>query len=89
MQANMSANQDLAMVHSSSFSGANAPVAGTVLFDLARDHGPEGPPHSTSNSTIYNPLARHGWRKLMPRPFHPRRDRVARQYFKKADFHAR
>ena len=23
--------------------------------------------HSTSNSTIYNVLARHGWRKLMPR----------------------
>jgi transposase len=25
--------------------------------------------HSTSNSTIYNLLARRGWRKLMPRPF--------------------
>lgn len=25
--------------------------------------------HETSNSTIYNLLARHGWRKLMPRPF--------------------
>jgi hypothetical protein len=23
--------------------------------------------HATSNSTVYNPLARHGWRKLMPR----------------------
>src|SRR5262250_2889134 len=30
--------------------------------------------HPTSNSTIYNLLARHGWRKLMPRPFHPKRD---------------
>jgi hypothetical protein len=30
--------------------------------------------HETSKSTIYNLLARHGWRKLMPRPFHPRRD---------------
>ena len=29
--------------------------------------------HATSNSTIYNLLARHGWRKLMPRPFHPKR----------------
>ena len=27
--------------------------------------------HETSKSTIYNLLARHGWRKLMPRPFHP------------------
>ncbi len=30
--------------------------------------------HETSKSTIYNLMARHGWRKLMPRPFHPRRD---------------
>src|SRR5262245_17809239 len=30
--------------------------------------------HRTSNSTIYNLLARHGWRKLMPRPFHPLRN---------------
>jgi transposase len=27
--------------------------------------------HETSNSTVYNLLARHGWRKLMPRPFIP------------------
>jgi transposase len=40
--------------------------------------------HSTSNSTIYNVLARHGWRKLMPRPFHPRRDLAAQSDFKKA-----
>ena len=26
---------------------------------------------SDSDSTIYNLLHRHGWRKLMPRPFHP------------------
>jgi hypothetical protein len=24
--------------------------------------------HETSKSTMYNLLARHGWRKLMPRP---------------------
>ena len=30
--------------------------------------------HPTSNSTIYNLLNRNGWRKLMPRPFHPKRD---------------
>ena len=33
--------------------------------------------HETSNSTVYNLLARHGWRKLMPRPFHPKRDIAA------------
>jgi transposase len=39
--------------------------------------------HETSSSTIYNLLARHGWRKLMPRPFHPQRDLVAQNAFKK------
>jgi transposase len=43
--------------------------------------------HQTSNSTIYNLLARHGWRKLMPRPYHPRRDLAAQHHFKKAAFH--
>ena len=39
--------------------------------------------HPTSNSTVYNLLARHGWRKLMPRPFHPKRDLAAQSAFKK------
>ena len=39
--------------------------------------------HPTSNSTIYNLLARHDWRKLMPRPFHPDRDLEAQKDFKK------
>jgi len=42
--------------------------------------------HETSKSTIYNLLARHGWRKLMPRPFHPRRDIAAQDAFKKMAF---
>jgi transposase len=37
--------------------------------------------HQTSKSTIYNLLARHGWRKLMPRPFHPKRDIAAQNAF--------
>ena len=42
--------------------------------------------HETSNSTIYNVLARHGWRKLMPRPHHPKRDIAAQNAFKKRAF---
>src|SRR5438067_3889770 len=42
--------------------------------------------HATSNSTVYNLLARHGWRKLMPRPFHPKRDIAAQNAFKKTVF---
>src|SRR5215470_916142 len=39
--------------------------------------------HPTSDSTIYNLLARHQWRKLMPRPFHPERDEDAQEAYKK------
>ena len=39
--------------------------------------------HPTSSSTIYNLLHRHGWRKLMPRPYHPKRDLAAQEAFKK------
>ena len=42
--------------------------------------------HRTSNSTIYNLLARHGWRKLTPRPFHPLRDIASHNAFKKTAF---
>jgi len=42
--------------------------------------------HETSNSTVYNLLARHGWRKLMPRPFHPKRNLAAQNSFKKKGF---
>jgi transposase len=34
-------------------------------------------------STIYRMLARHGWRKVMPRPRHPKADVSAQAEFKK------
>ena len=42
--------------------------------------------HPTSDSTIYNLLDRHQWRKLMPRPFHPERDEEAQEAYKKKGF---
>jgi transposase len=42
--------------------------------------------HETSNSTVYDLLGRHGWRKLMPRPFHPQQDVAAQNAFKKTAF---
>src|ERR1700731_5271228 len=39
--------------------------------------------HPTSDSTVYNLLHRHGWRQLMPRPFHPKRDFAAQNAFEK------
>jgi len=40
----------------------------------------------TSNSTVYNLLARHQWRKLMPRSLHPDRNVEAQNAFKKRGF---
>ena len=36
------------------------------------------------NSTIYRVLKRHGWRKVAPRPRHPKADVTARGAFKKS-----
>ncbi len=39
--------------------------------------------HAVDDSTIYRLLNRHGWRKLMPRPRHPKADPQAQAQFKK------
>src|SRR5439155_17317535 len=39
--------------------------------------------HQVDDSTIYRLLDRHGWRKLMPRPRHPKADPQAKAQFKK------
>ena len=69
---------------------ANAAGAGQLLnvreFKLAYE---KKIGHPTSNSTVYDMLARHQWRKLMPRPFHPERDPDAQEAFKKRGFELR
>jgi transposase len=39
--------------------------------------------HEVDDSTIYRLLHRHGWRKLMPRPRHPKASQEAQEQFKK------
>ncbi|HET9919659.1 MAG TPA: winged helix-turn-helix domain-containing protein [Ktedonobacteraceae bacterium] len=39
--------------------------------------------HEVHESTMYRLLHRHGWRKLMPRPKHPKASREAQEQFKK------
>jgi transposase len=34
-------------------------------------------------STVYRMLARHGWRKIMPRPKHPKAEKEVQEEFKK------
>lgn len=39
--------------------------------------------HEVAESTIYRLLDRHGWRKLVPRPIHPKADLTEQATFKK------
>lgn len=39
--------------------------------------------HRVAKTTIYRMLDRHGWRKIMPRPHHPKSDVKAQKGFKK------
>jgi transposase len=39
--------------------------------------------HVVPKSTVYRMLARHGWRKIAPRPRHPKGDPAAQEAFKK------
>jgi transposase len=39
--------------------------------------------HEVDESSIYRLLHRHGWRKLMPRPRHPKASKEAQEQFKK------
>src|ERR1700758_785860 len=66
---------------------AKAAGAGEMLniHDLKRAYE-EMIGHETSKSTVYDLLARHRWRKLMPRPHHPERDVEAQAAFKKTAF---
>ena len=41
-----------------------------------------------AESTVYRLLARHGWRKIVPRPFHPKRDPEKAEAFKKGATHS-
>ena len=38
--------------------------------------------HAVPKSTIYRMLARHGWRKITPRPHHPKADVLLQEEFK-------
>jgi len=39
--------------------------------------------HSVAKSTIYRLLNRHGWRKIVPRPAHPKTNKEEQEDFKK------
>lgn len=39
--------------------------------------------HKVAETTVYRMLARHGWRKIVPRRRHPKADELAQDTFKK------
>lgn len=39
--------------------------------------------HPVPKSTVYRMLKRHGWRKIAPRPRHPKTDKAEQEAFKK------
>jgi transposase len=41
--------------------------------------------HSIHETTIYRLLKRHGWRKVQPRPRHPKADKNVQETFKKTE----
>ncbi len=53
--------------------------AGTLKRDYERLVG-----HPVAASTVYRLLAKAGWRKVVPRPSHPKKDPDAEQAFKKS-----
>jgi len=52
-------------------------TAAMMLSELERRCG-----ESPDSSTLYRILARHGWRKVIPRPRHPQADPVRQEAFK-------
>lgn len=52
-------------------------TAGAMLVELRRHAG-----GSASQATLYRILARHGWRKVVPRPRHPDADPARQEAFK-------
>ena len=56
--------------------------AGLIKRDYERMVG-----HKVAASTVYRLLAKAGWRKVVPRPSHPKKDPAAELAFKKTSRH--
>jgi transposase len=70
---------DLLASHAEAASRGEVIVAGAFRRDYERLVG-----HKVAASTVYRLLARAGWRKVAPRPSHPRKDALAEEAFKKS-----
>jgi transposase len=73
--------QESALLAAFSSAAAQGGVAeaGAVRAALEQQLG-----HDVDKSTVYRLLARHGWRKLVPRPYHPDASPAQQAAFKKS-----
>jgi transposase len=80
VRANLSLNQERALIAQFEAKARSGGVL--VVSEIHRAYeGEVG--HPVPKSTIYRILARHGWRKVAPRPRHPKNDPEACESFKK------
>ena len=78
---NLTLAEEEALLADFQFSAGQGGVAEAGLVRAAYQ---EQVGHSVAKSTLYRLLARHGWRKLVPRPQHPDTSAAAQEAFKKS-----
>jgi transposase len=79
-QALLSEEQETPLL--SAFASLAGP-GGVVEASMLRRTYEEKVGAKLARSTVYRLLARHGWRKLVPRPYHPDASRKQQEAFKK------
>ena len=57
--------------------------AGTATMSVIKREYESRIGHQVTRSTISRLLKRHGWRKILPRPYHPKKNIEAQEAFKK------
>ena len=79
-RSNLSLQQEQALVDTFA---EKARVGGVLVVSEIHCAYEEAAGHCVPKSTIYRMLDRHGWRKVVPRPHHPKNDPQACAEFKK------
>jgi len=63
-------------------------AGGVLVVNEVKGAYEEAVGHRVPKSTVYRMLARHGWRKIAPRPRHPKADLQRQEAFKKTPVHS-
>ena len=79
-RANMSADEESSFLSSFLEKAARGEILMVSEVKRAYEKTEE---HTVPKTTIYRMLARHGWRKIIPRPHHPKTDVLLQGEFKK------